>query len=112
LQRLKSIYPENAGQVAFYAVGSDPTEGITALEAYRERHGYPWPVATAAGTALRDLGVQTQSTKVAFDGRGVIIYRDGYGQGGPDRWRQVFQELAASAQPARGGMGIVPGVTQ
>ncbi len=102
MQRLKSIYPEYAGQVAFYAVGSDPTESIATLESYGQRQEYPWPVAVAAGTALRDLQVQTQSTKVAFDAQGVIIYRDGYGQGGADRWRQVFQDLAASAKSADG----------
>ena len=103
MQRLKSIYPEYAGRVAFYAVGSDPTEGIAALESYRVKQGYPWPVAEAVGTSLRDLKVQTQSTKVAFDAQGVIVYRDGYGQGNDDRWRQLFHELAAPAKPASGG---------
>ncbi len=103
MQRLKGIYPEYAGRVAFYAIGSDPTEGIAALESYRQRQGHPWPVAEAVGATLRDLRVQTQSTKVAFDAQGVIIYRDGYGKGDADRWRQVFQELAASAPPAGGG---------
>ncbi len=102
MQRLKSVYPEYAGQVAFYAIGSDPTEGISTLESYRQKQGYPWPVAEAVGATLRDLQVQVQSTKVAFDANGVIIYRDGYGKGSDDRWRQVFQELAAPAKPAAG----------
>ena len=105
MQRLKSIYPEYADRVDFYAVGSDPTESLKVLEAYRQQQGYPWPVAEAVGTTLRDLKVQVQSTKLAFDSQGVIVYRDGYGQGGPDRWRQVFQELAASAKPPAGGDG-------
>ena len=45
---------------------------------------------------LRDLNVLVQSTKVAFDGNGVQTYRDGFGGGGPDEWRGVFEQLAAS----------------
>ena len=54
-------------------------------------------MAEPAGTMLKDLKVFVQSTKIAVDSQGVIIYRDGYGQGGADTWRQVFQELAESA---------------
>jgi len=67
------------------------------LEAYREREGHPWLVAEPAGTMLKDLKVLVQSTKIAVDPQGVIIYRDGYGQGGEETWRRVFQDLAASA---------------
>ena len=49
------------------------------------------------GTMLRDLQVLVQSTKIAVDSQGVVIYRDGYGQGNEDTWRQVFRDLAASA---------------
>jgi hypothetical protein len=59
-------------------------------------------VAEAAGSTLRDLKVQVQSTKMAFDGQGVVVYRDGYAQGDPDRWREVFQQLAGMAQPGTG----------
>ena len=96
MRRFKDIYPDYADRVAFYAVGSDPTEDLQRLESYREQQGYPWPVAEPVGTMLRDLRVLQQSTKIALDSRGVIIYREGYGRGDPDTWRQVFQELAAS----------------
>jgi hypothetical protein len=94
---MKDIYPEFADDFAFYAVASDPSEKLDKLEAYREREGHPWLVAEPTGTMLRDLNVLVQSTKIAIDSQGVIIYRDGYGQGGEETWRQVFQELAASA---------------
>lgn len=67
------------------------------LEAYREREGHPWLVAEPLGTMLRDIKVLVQSTKIAVDSQGVIVYRDGYGQGGEETWRQTFQELAATA---------------
>jgi len=95
---LKAIQTEYAEKVAFYIVGSDPGESLATWESYREKQGFPWAVGIAQGTTLRDLNVQVQSTKLAFDSRGVIIYRDGYAQGNADKWRQVFQELAASAK--------------
>lgn len=90
---MKEIYPDYAEEVAFYAVGSDPGESLERLESYRKQQGYPWPVATAQGNLLRDLNVLVQSTKVAFDSSGVIVYRAGYGQGGPQEWREVFDML-------------------
>ncbi len=96
LRRLKDIYPEFADEVAFYAVASSPQEKLDKLEAYREREGHPWLVAEPTGTMLRDLKVLVQSTKIALDSDGLIIYRDGFGRGGEKTWRQVFRDLAAS----------------
>ncbi|MDA0734595.1 MAG: hypothetical protein O2909_09250 [Chloroflexi bacterium] len=94
---MKNVYPEYADQVAFYAVGTDPNEAVERLEGYRQQQGYPWPVAVAQGAMLRDLNVLVQSTKVVFDSRGVQVYRAGFGQGGPDEWRKVFEDLASES---------------
>jgi hypothetical protein len=94
---LKTIYPEYSGQVNFYAIAvSKNFDNLERLENYRERNGHPWPVANIADeqSALAELNVAYQSTKIAFDSRGIIIYRDGFGGGGTDTWRQVFTELA------------------
>jgi hypothetical protein len=93
---MKEVYPEYADQVAFYAVGSDPTEDLALLEEFASEQEYPWPVAKPVGAMLQDLEVLLRSTKIAFDANGVIIYRASYDQGGPEDWRQVFQELADS----------------
>lgn len=93
---MKDIYPEYADGVDFYAVGtfSKRIESLETLEDYRQRQGHPWPVANPAEAAvLQNLGVTVQSTKIAFDGNGVIIYRDGFGGGDPQTWRQVFDQL-------------------
>ncbi len=90
---MKKVYPRYADQVAFYAVGTDPTESLEQLEEFRQKAGYPWPVALPDSNLIRDLRVLVQSTKIAFDAQGVIIYREGYGKGGPDEWHQVFKEL-------------------
>ena len=94
---MKGVYPEFAGRVRVYAVGIDPTEGLDVLERYREEQGYPWPIALPDPKMLSSFGVLSQSTKVAIDAGGTIIYRDGYGRGDPDTWREVFSRLAEGA---------------
>ena len=91
---MKDIYPGYADDVAFYAVGTDPSESFARLEEYGEDQGYPWPVAEVDRSVLSDFRVVVQSTKVAFDANGVIVYRDGYGGGDEDTWRGVFEQLS------------------
>ncbi len=97
MRQLKTIYPDYADRVNFYAVAvSRAFDNLDRLESHREKNGHPWPVANAANEqqALADLNVTYQSTKIAFDSRGVITYRDGFGGGGPDAWHEVFTDLA------------------
>jgi len=94
---MKEVYPEFAEQVAFYAVGQDPSESIGLMEEYRIQQGYPWPVAKTPTKTLQDLRVLQASTKLAFDDRGVITYRAGHGGGDPAKWREVFQDLVDRA---------------
>ena len=67
-----------------------------AWKATGAKNGYPWPVAIAVNEsqALADLNVAYQSTKIAFNSQGVITYREGFGGGSADVWRQVFSDLA------------------
>ena len=95
---MRGIYPEYTKQVAFYAVGTDPFETLEDLEEYRRDQGHPWPVALPLGKMLSELRVRQQSTKVAVDAHETIIYRDGYGRGDEETWRQVFRDLAASIE--------------
>ena len=96
---MKEIYPEFAEQVNFYAVGTfiKAVEDVDRLENHRQRNGFPWPVANPVNEreALANLNVASQSTKIAFDSRGVIVYRDGFGGGDVDVWKQVFSDLAS-----------------
>ncbi len=95
---MMDIYPEFADQVAFYAIGQDPTESLDDLERTRRERGYTWPVAEPIDKMLVDLRVLQESTKIAFDGDGVIAYRKRGGGGGSD-WPGVFRRLAeASSQ--------------
>ena len=94
---MKDVYPEFADQVAFYAIGQDPSESLELMEQYRKQQGYPWPIAKTDGKTLADLRVLQSSTKIAFDSNGVIAYRAGHGGGNSKVWRQVFREIADSA---------------
>ena len=94
---MKSVYPEYADQVNFYAVAvSSSFDSLDRLENDRVLNGYSWPVANAVNErqALADLNVSYQSTKIAFNSKGVITYRDGFGDGSVDTWHQVFSDLA------------------
>lgn len=90
---MMDIYPEFADQVAFYAVGQDPTESLGLLERTRRERGYPWPIAEPASKMLRDLRVLQESSKIAFDGNGVIVYRR-RGGGDISEWPRVFRQLS------------------
>ena len=97
MRRLTKIYPQFADRVDFYAISVDPTETADILEEDKKRGAYPWPVATTNRQLLADLRIVQQSTKVAFDSRGVIVYRAGYGKGDEETWKRVLEDLAASA---------------
>lgn len=94
---MKSIYPDYADDVDFYAIGQDPGESLELMESYRKKQGYPWPIAETSPTTLSTLRVLQQSTKIAVDANGVITYRQGHGQGNPDIWTAVFEDLTLSS---------------
>ena len=95
LTRMRDVYPDYAGQVAFFLVGVDPTESLDQLEKTREERNYPWPVAEPLDDMLKELRVFRESAKIAIDANGVIIYRTGGGDSG--LWAEVFSKLAESA---------------
>ena len=61
---MKDVYPEFADRVEFYAIGQSPVESLEMLESYREKQGYPWPVAEIDPNVLKTLRVLRQSTKI------------------------------------------------
>ena len=97
MRRLRGIYPEYAVEVEFYAVGAHYgiSEDIETLLEDSRKRDYPWKVAAASPQILVDLGITIQSTKIAFDSEGTIVYRGDMGQGTDEQLRLVFTELAA-----------------
>lgn len=96
MRRLKEIYPAYADRVGVLAVSYDPSATPEEVVAELGAADWQWPAGQAVGTMTRDYRIIISSIKVAFDSRGVIIYRGGFGEGSDDDWRQVFQNLAAS----------------
>ena len=92
---MKEIHPEFADSVHFYLIGTDPSEDLKKLAEYRDKNNYPWPIAYPSDGTLRSLRVVSQASKIALSKEGIIVYRDGYGQGSDQTWRGVFEDLAA-----------------
>ena len=82
-------------KIAFYIVGTDPSESLERLEADRERIGLPWLVAYADSNMLDTLRIYTQASKIAFNGDGTITHRYGFGNGDYDSWNELFDDIAA-----------------
>ena len=92
---MKDLYPQFANDVDLYAVNYDLSESLDSVHRFAQNQGYTFPVAQPPNRGMAsDYGVTYQSTKVAFGGDGVIVYRDGFGKGNADKWRQVFQDLS------------------
>ena len=96
---MTEVYPGYADEVAFYAVGEDPTEDLERLERFRIGQGHPWPVAESDPSIIRSFRVLERSTKIAVDAQGIITYRAGYGRGSDDKWHEAFRGLLESVSP-------------
>ena len=81
--------------MSFYAINIDPTDDFETLNAFSKEQDYPWQLAQPGEGMLASLNVTSQSTKIAIDADGIITYRDSYGKGTDETWRQVFKELSA-----------------
>ena len=79
----------------FYGVGYDATETIDELEAYRIRNEFVYQAAVPVGRVITTFNVRSQSSKMAIDGNGIIVYRGGKGAGSDGEWRKVLADLAA-----------------
>ncbi len=92
---LKDVYPQYQDEVAFFAIGMDPSESLSELEAYSKSQGYTWPMALANPDLFPSYRVIIRSTKIAVDQRGVITWRAGYGVEDEETWHRIFQALVS-----------------
>ena len=93
---LSGIHPDYADKVAVYLVSYDTFQDVVKEEEHLREQGVTLPVAFPLGTMLRDYRIVITSTKIAFDSRGVVTYRAGFGEGTKEDLLRVVQELAAS----------------
>ena len=91
---MKDIQPRFASTVAFFAVDVGGQKDLKELHAFGQEQDYPWPVGRADRETLKTLSVMVQSTKIAIDANGVIVYRAGYGKGTSKDWTEVFEMLS------------------
>ena len=94
MRGISTVYPAFEDQIDFYAVAFN--ESLDTLSASQSTNGHPGEVATPGGSMISDFKVTSQSTKVAIDANGIIVYRAGIGQGDPNEWQGVFKELTAA----------------
>lgn len=69
--------------------------GNEQLESFIAGQAYYGIVGIADRDILKLLDVKIQSTKIAIDSEGTIIYREGYGKGEKDEFRDVFAKLSS-----------------
>ena len=69
--------------------------GNEQLESFVGEQAYDGIVGIADRQILNLLDVKIQSTKIAIDSEGKIIYREGYGKGDKDEFRDVFSKLSS-----------------
>ena len=91
---MKDIQPRFASKVAFFAVDVGNWRDLKELYAFGQEQDYPWSVGQAGKETLKTLGVIVQSTKIAIDADGVIVYRAGYGKGTTKDWISVLEMLS------------------
>ena len=94
MRRLRDIWDDHTDVIDFYALETDPSSDLSEIARLGRERSYSWPMGRASRSALSELGVRVQSTKVAFDASGTIVYRAGFGQGDAATWRGVFNDLA------------------
>lgn len=90
---MKGIQPRFASEVTFVAVDIGNSDSKQ-LDIFAQDQEYPWFVGSSNRDMLESLGVKVQSTKIAIDSDGIIVYRAGYGRGTNEEWVSVFERLS------------------
>ena len=87
---MKEAWPTFEGKVTFIPLDIAQGSNLTELRSFAHDQGYPWPVGRADLTMLDAFNVGIQSTKIAIDSDGVILYRAGYGEGTVEEWERII----------------------
>ena len=95
---MREIQPRFAEKLDFLAQDIGSGSSIDDLHSFAQEQEYPWPVAQADANMLRAFNVTVQSTKIAIDGNGVIVYRAGYGEGTTEEWASIFEHISDQGQ--------------
>ena len=92
---MMEIQPRFVEDAIFIAVDIGDGVDLGELNAFSQKQGYPWAVGRTNRETLKSLDVTVQSTKIAIDADGVIVYRAGYGEGTSEEWTGVFRDMVS-----------------
>ena len=95
LNELKALQPLYENDITFIAIDIDTGADLEELRVFANDQGYPWQIGISSRKLLREFRILTQSTKVAIDRHGVIIYRGGFAEGNIDEWTSIFKTLSS-----------------
>ncbi len=90
---MKEIDQDVGGNSTFIAIDIRYNSSLTELTNFSESQKYKWKVGKPKGNMLKDLGITIQSTKIAIDRTGTIVYREGYGRGTPEKWFSIIKDI-------------------
>ena len=90
---MKEIDQELGGNPTFVAVNIGYNSSLTELKSFSKSENYKWKVGKASKDMLKAFGVTIQSTKIAIDRTGTIVYREGYGRGTPEEWLSTIKDM-------------------
>ena len=89
---MKEIEPQFDSELVFVAVDVGYGRDLKDLHVFVWQEGYPWSVEVVGREVLLGLDVKVQSTKIAIDADGRVIYRAGYGEGTNEEWLSIFKK--------------------
>lgn len=72
---MKDMYPDYKDDFEIIAINMDTDEDMDKIRAFNAKHDFPFPMANAPTSVLRDYNVIYTSTKVAVDSSGKVLWK-------------------------------------
>ena len=92
---MKDLYPSYKDDFELVAINMDTNENLDKIRTYNERHNFPFTLANAQTSVLRDYNVIYTTTKVAVDSEGRVLWR-GSGRMTSQYFVTLFEGLKSS----------------
>lgn len=89
---LNAVYPDYKDYVSFVSVSVDPTDTNSVLSELSNERNFMFPTSEGNPELARSFNVYAQTTKVAIDSQGNIVYRHD-GVLSEEQWRELFDQL-------------------
>ncbi len=93
LKSLKELEPTFRDKLTVVLISFDGNEAKETLRQFFSSNGYTWTTGLGNQDVLSKYGVFTQSTKIALNADGVVVFRSGYGTLPKDQWQKALAEI-------------------